>query len=141
MIYKTSYDSPLGSLLLLADEKGLTGLWFEKQKHFAYGRTGFEADAADYVETCGDGSLPLLSEAERWLDLYFAGKKPDFDLPINLSGTEFQKKVWEICVIVVNGNKRKKICTPNKPLHLQENCFDCVRFSFVKKVEREDFCG
>lgn len=38
MIYKTSYDSPLGSLLLLADEKGLTGLWFEKQKHFAYGR-------------------------------------------------------------------------------------------------------
>ena len=65
MIYKTSYDSPLGSLLLLADEKGLTGLWFEKQKHFAYGQTGFEADAAESVETCGDGSLPLLSEAER----------------------------------------------------------------------------
>ena len=103
MIYKTSYDSPLGSLLLLADEKGLTGLWFEKQKHFAYGRTGFEADAADSVETCGDGSLPLLSEAERWLDLYFAGKKPDFDLPINLSGTEFQKKVWEILCTIPYG--------------------------------------
>ena len=103
MIYKTSYDSPLGSLLLLADEKGLTGLWFEKQKHFAYGRTGFEADAADSVETRGDGSLPLLSEAERWLDLYFAGKKPDFDLPINLSGTEFQKKVWKILCTIPYG--------------------------------------
>ena len=59
MIYKTSYDSPLGSLLLLADEKGLTGLWFEKQKHFAYGRTGFEADAADWIFISRGKSLIL----------------------------------------------------------------------------------
>ena len=29
------YDSPLGRLLLAADEQGLTGLWFEGQKYFA----------------------------------------------------------------------------------------------------------
>lgn len=92
MIYKTSYDSPLGSLLLLADEKGLTGLWFEKQKHFAYGRTGFEADAADSVETCGDGSLPLLSEAERWLDLYFAGKSLILTYQLTCQEPSFRRK-------------------------------------------------
>jgi len=32
MIYKTHYDSPLGGMLLSADDKGLTGLWFGGQK-------------------------------------------------------------------------------------------------------------
>lgn len=52
----------------------------------------------------------------------------------------FSRSCLDLSGIVVNENKRKKICTSNKPLHLQENCFDCVKFSFVKKVEREDFC-
>lgn len=29
------YRSPLGEILLSADESGLTGLWFEEQKYFA----------------------------------------------------------------------------------------------------------
>ena len=31
------YDSPLGRILLAADEQGLIGLWFEEQKYFAAG--------------------------------------------------------------------------------------------------------
>ena len=35
MIYTCKYKSPLGEILLAADEIGLTGLWFEGQKYFA----------------------------------------------------------------------------------------------------------
>ena len=35
MIYTCTYPSPLGNILLAADEVGITGLWFEGQKYFA----------------------------------------------------------------------------------------------------------
>lgn len=31
MMYTMHYDSPLGGILLAADEEGLTGLWFERR--------------------------------------------------------------------------------------------------------------
>ena len=37
MTYIQHYDSPLGGILLAADEIGLTGLWFEGQKYFGGG--------------------------------------------------------------------------------------------------------
>lgn len=95
MIYKTHYDSPLGGILLSADDKGLTGLWFDGQKYFAYGLTE--------SETCEEQENSILTEAKRWLDIYFSGKEPDFDLPISLSGTDFQKKVWGILCAIPYG--------------------------------------
>ena len=35
MQYTTFYESPIGRMLLAADDTGLTGLWFEGQKYFA----------------------------------------------------------------------------------------------------------
>ena len=37
MQYTTSYQTPLGQVLLAADETGLTGLWFEGAKHYGAG--------------------------------------------------------------------------------------------------------
>ena len=37
MKYISHYQSPLGNILLAADEQGLTGLWFEGQKYYAQG--------------------------------------------------------------------------------------------------------
>ena len=95
MIYKTHYDSPLGGMLLSADDKGLTGLWFDGQKYFAYGLVESEA--------CEEQENPILNEAKHWMDIYFSGKEPDFDLPISLSGTDFQKKVWGILCTIPYG--------------------------------------
>ena len=36
MQYISHYRSPIGNILLAADEIGLTGLWFEGQKYFAF---------------------------------------------------------------------------------------------------------
>ena len=95
MIYKTHYDSPLGGILLSADDKGLTGLWFDGQKYFAYGLAESEA--------CEEQENSILTEAKCWLDIYFSGKEPDFDLPLNPTGTDFQKRVWSILCTIPYG--------------------------------------
>ena len=87
MQYIKHYESPLGGILLAADEIGLTGLWFEGQKYFAAGMPGTENEERD---------LPVFRETQRWLDIYFAGQEPDFMPDVHLTGTQFQVKVWEL---------------------------------------------
>lgn len=41
-----------------------------------------------------DGESEVLKEATVQLDGYFEGRRRDFDIPLLLSGTEFQKSVW-----------------------------------------------
>ena len=90
MIYISTYLSPLGNILLAADDIGLTGLWFEGQKYFA----NTLPDKRIVQET------KILTEAKKWLDIYFSGVEPDFQIPIHLEGTDFQMCVWEmLCTI------------------------------------------
>lgn len=86
MPYLCRYDSPLGPMLLAADEAGVTGAWFEGQKYFA----------ARLGPGSAEGDSPALAGARRWLDLYFAGREPDFMPPLHLTGTAFQLAVWEL---------------------------------------------
>ena len=86
MQFTNRYRSPLGDMLLAADETGLTGLWFEMQKYYAS-----KLDA-EHVEK----ELPVFEQTKRWLDLYFSGKEPDFTPQLHMIGTPFQLAVWEI---------------------------------------------
>ena len=45
----------------------------------------------------------ILKSAMQWLDIYFAGKKPDFMPQLHLSGTEFQILVWKILLTIPYG--------------------------------------
>ena len=87
------YDSPLGGILLAADESGLTGLWFDGQKYFA--RT-LPADRVEREST-------VLTEAKRWLDIYFSGREPDFMLPLHPIGSAFRQAVWELLLQIPYG--------------------------------------
>lgn len=93
MQYTHHYASPLGGMLLAADNTGLTGLWFEGQKYFARGLNGTHEERA----------LPLFDEAKRWLDVYFSGREPDFTPPLYLIGTAFEREVWAILCAVPYG--------------------------------------
>lgn len=93
MQYIHHYASPLGGMLLAADDAGLTGLWFEGQKHFARGLEAAHEERA----------LPLFDEARRWLDQYFSGREPDFTPPLHLLGTAFEREVWAILRAVPYG--------------------------------------
>ena len=85
-IFTPHYESPLGGILLAADDIGLTGLWFEGQKYFA--RT---LDAVHQEQ-----ETAVLSEARRWLDVYFGGQEPDFTPPLHPAGSAFQQEVWAL---------------------------------------------
>ena len=93
MIYTSNYTSPLGKILLAADEVGLRGLWFDGQKYFA----------RDLPDECTEAETPALSEAKRWLAVYFAGKEPDFLPPLHPVGTPFRQAVWEILLRIPYG--------------------------------------
>ena len=84
MVTVKHYESPLGEILLAADETGLIGLWFMGQKYFA--RT--------LPKTCRTGDSPILDSASKWLSIYFSGNIPSFTPPLHLIGTEFQTVVW-----------------------------------------------
>ena len=86
MQYISHYESPLGAITLAADEKGLTGLWFDREKYFG------NTLEAEYEEK----ESVILKKAEKWLDTYFMGRCPEKKLPLHLQGTEFQKAVWAI---------------------------------------------
>jgi methylated-DNA-[protein]-cysteine S-methyltransferase len=57
---------------------------------------------------CGGNSHSslLMRETVRQLRLYFAGELETFDLPLELIGTEFQKKVWSTLVTIPYGETR-----------------------------------
>lgn len=93
MQYISKYKSPLGEIMIAADEKGLTGLWFVGQKYFAL-----------YLDKENEEKeTPVLKEAKKWLDIYFSGKEPNFKLPLHFTGTDFQKEVWEILYSIPYG--------------------------------------
>jgi methylated-DNA-[protein]-cysteine S-methyltransferase len=81
----TFVDSPIGRLLLQSDGLALIGLHMD-------GPGCPTLDAATWTLDPDGGPLPL---AARQLDEYFAGKRRDFDLPLHLQGTAFQRRVWQ----------------------------------------------
>lgn len=93
MKYISHYKSSMGNMLLSADSIGLTGLWFEEQKYFA---RCLDKDPEEK-------EVPVFEQAKAWLDLYFAGKEPDFQPPLHFIGTEFQKEVWKILCTIPYG--------------------------------------
>ena len=93
MLFLTHYASPLGPILLAADETGLTGLWFAGQKYFP------SFLGVDYQEK----ETPVLTETARWLDVYFSGKDPDILPPLHPQGSPFRQAVWNILLTIPRG--------------------------------------
>jgi methylated-DNA-[protein]-cysteine S-methyltransferase len=81
-----SVPSPLGTLTLTEDDGVLTGVAWDA------------AAAAD--------ETPLLREAARQLAAYFAGRLRDFDLPMHLAGSPFQRRVWQAMCRIPYGETR-----------------------------------
>jgi len=81
-----SISSPVGNLILDEDLDAIVSI------RWAEGATG-------------NGS-PLLAEAARQLDAYFAGKLHDFDLPLRPAGTAFERSVWAAMQDIPYGETR-----------------------------------
>ena len=93
MIYTSEYISPMGGILLAADEIGIRGLWFEGQRFFARG----------LPEERTEEETPAIAEATRWLDIYFTGKDPGFLPPLHPVGSAFRQEVWQLLLQIPYG--------------------------------------
>ena len=80
----THVDSPVGRLMLAADDAGLRAVEFPENRHPVKREGEWRA-----------GGHPLLDEARRQLGDYFAGTRQGFDLPLAPRGTDFQMRVWQ----------------------------------------------
>ena len=79
----TVTDSPYGPLTLVADDGVLCGLYMTGQRH------------RPPEESFGPRDDTLFAEAEEQLKAYFAGELREFTVPLRLTGTPFQRLVWE----------------------------------------------
>ncbi len=87
MTFSTVYKSPVGDIVIKADEIGITELIL-----IGKCKTDYKCD-----------SLPVLSDAVKWLDIYFSGDVPDFSLPLHFIGSDFQKEVFDILCTIPYG--------------------------------------
>jgi methylated-DNA-[protein]-cysteine S-methyltransferase len=88
--------SPVGTLTLVASDQGLAAILWE---HDRPGRVRLNIEAED-------DRHPVLLEAERQLEEYFAGQRTRFTLPLDLSGTPFQRQVWRALLTIPFGETR-----------------------------------
>ena len=73
-------ETPIGTLVLECDDDVLIGVWLPHERRHGRNDTG--------------DTPPVLKETATQLEEYFAGERREFDVPMELDGTPFQKEVW-----------------------------------------------
>jgi len=79
-----TFEGPQGSMLLVANDRGLAGVYFDRQKHHPKRQADWKKDPHHRV----------LRQAKRELAEYFAGKRKRFEVALSPNGTPFQRSVW-----------------------------------------------
>jgi len=89
-------QSPVGTLTLVATDDGLAAILWENDRP---GRVRLNIAAEE-------SGHPVLADAERQLAEYFAGRRTKFALPLDWSGTAFQRQVWNALLTIPFGETR-----------------------------------
>lgn len=93
MKYLKTYTSPLGLIYMSSDGEYLTGLWFSKSR-----------DEKKHHDEYQEKDLKIFVETEKWLDLYFQGRNPDFTPKYKIEGTPFRLAVSKIMCKIPYGS-------------------------------------
>lgn len=89
MNYYYVYQTPIGELTVAEKDCQLAGIYFNQE---------MLAQLGEKKET------EFLADVKQQLDEYFLSKRRNFDLPLMLKGTEFQKKVWKQLLCIPYGS-------------------------------------
>lgn len=87
-----TYETPIGEMTVCCEAEAVIGLHFGR----------FQPEGREMPER----RTPLSDEVIRQLLEYLDGKRTEFDLPIRMEGTEFQKKVWKALTTIPYGETR-----------------------------------
>jgi methylated-DNA-[protein]-cysteine S-methyltransferase len=93
MKHYLSIPSPLGAILLRAEDDALSGLFFDGQKYFPKGGTDVGAATTPRV----------LEETAQQIAEYFAGERQHFTVRLHMAGSAFQQQVWRALVQIPFG--------------------------------------
>ena len=85
MNYFDYYNSPMGTMLIVAADEGLRGLYFIDQKYYREVEDSWVRGPKH----------PVVRQTAREMEEYFAGKRKEFDVPLAAEGTPFQASVWK----------------------------------------------
>jgi len=93
MFYLQKIKSPVGEINIVADETHLLAVipdinWHKYIKKF---------------KGINDSGNKITQDTHSQLDEYFAKKRKNFNLPISLSGTDFQNKAWQALLDIPYG--------------------------------------
>ncbi len=83
----TMMETPIGELTIAADEQGIAMISWDKKE--------VDKIAQKLKLTLVEATTPLLDQCAKQLSEYFEGTRQSFSLPLHLTGTEFQLKVWD----------------------------------------------
>lgn len=92
--WHSELDTPLGPLTAVRDAEGISGLYFPGHRT--------RPDAAAWGERRDEGFDAIAAQ----LADYFAGERRDFDVPLHLVGTPFQRRVWSLLRRIPFGSTR-----------------------------------
>lgn len=104
-----NFDSPVGELKLVASDEGLAAVLWENDN----------PKRVPLAEGERHDSHPVLQQVRQQLQEYFANQRTQFVLPLDVRGTEFQKRVWDALLGIPFGETRtygqiaKQLGTPS----------------------------
>jgi O-6-methylguanine DNA methyltransferase len=102
ILHTARFESPIGALFAATSERGLA--YLELPHASGRGFAGWRRTAAPDARVA-EGFAPNRAAIAQVLE-YLAGKRRVFELPLDLRGTPFQRRVWEALLAVPYGDTR-----------------------------------
>lgn len=91
------FDYPVGRIGIAAEDGFICGIYLLDEKI---------PESFTESSTSKDNISDIILKADKQLNEYFAGKRKDFDLPLKMHGTDFQKSVWEALLTIPYGETK-----------------------------------
>lgn len=117
IIYRKTYDTPIGPVVIEANDTAITGLRTENAANEYFTGTCSHTSSRDQSSSQASPQASpssriclqenaLIKRAYEELMEYFSGKRREFDLPLQTEGTEFQTQVWKALREIPYGETR-----------------------------------
>ena len=103
IIHMTRLETPLGPMFACATEEGICSLEFTDRRML---ETELKAMSKEFNAVVLQGASKYFEPLKQQLDEYFKGTRKEFDLPLVLKGTDFQKEVWKELLRIPYGSTR-----------------------------------
>jgi AraC family transcriptional regulator, regulatory protein of adaptative response / methylated-DNA-[protein]-cysteine methyltransferase len=100
-IYYCQIKTPVGNIISCSSEKGITMVLFEEEANVY-----LEKNRCAGKNRLIRSKNVFLEKLESQIDEYFSGKRRNFNIQLDLSGSDFQKNVWEIVQNIPFGRTR-----------------------------------